>query len=218
MKYFLSIVAVATLAITTPASAQNDPKAKSVLDAVSKKVSSLKTMKANFTLKLTGGKGGTVTDTRKGAIALKGQKYHVTLDNQEIICDNTTVWSYNREAKEVQVSKYDPSAQTMSPAKLFTPSFFEKEYRYTHKGERKEAGKTTEVIELTPIDKSKQISKIEMLVDKNTHMIAGGNYWEKSGNKYTITISNLVENGNIPDSFFGWVAKEHPGVEVVDLR
>jgi hypothetical protein len=55
-------------------------------------------------------------------------------------------------------------------------------------------------------------------VDKATAMIAGGTYWEKNGNKYAITISNVVQNADIPDSKFSWNTKEHAGVEVVDLR
>jgi outer membrane lipoprotein-sorting protein len=106
----------------------------------------------------------------------------------------------------------------MSPAKLFTPSFFDKEYTYSYKGERKEQGKNCSIIELTPRDKSKQIAKIELIIDKAANMIAGGNYWEKNGNKYAITISSVVQNADIPDNQFAWNPKEHPGVEVVDLR
>lgn len=218
MKHLVTAGLALAMCIATPALAQNDPKAKGILDAVSKKVSSLKTMKASFTLKLTGGKGGNVTDSRTGSVALKGQKYHVALGNQEIMCDNATVWTYNKEAKEVQVAKYDPSQQTMSPAKLFTPSFFDKEYKYTYKGEHKENGKNCDVIELVPNDKSKQLAKIELMVDKSANMITGANYWEKNGNKYAITVSNVTQNADIPDSHFAWNAKEHPGVEVVDLR
>jgi len=218
MKFLFSLSILATVCLVQPVFAQNDPKAKSVLDAVSKKVSSLKTMKANFSLKLSGGKGGNVTDTRKGSIALKGQKYHVELGGTEIFCDNSTVWTYNKEAKEVQVAKYDPTSQAMSPAKLFTPNFFEKEYTYSYKGEKKEGGKNCDILELTPRDKSKQLSKIELIVDKSASMISGGNYWEKNGNKYAIAITNVVQNSDIPDAQFVWNAKEHPGVEVVDLR
>jgi outer membrane lipoprotein-sorting protein len=175
-------------------------------------------MKASFVLKLTGGKGSNVTDTRKGSLALKGQKYHIAIGNQEILCDNTTVWTYNKEAKEVQVTKYNPAEQSMSPAKLFTATFYDKEYKYSYKGQRKEQGKNCDIIELEPNDKSKQLAKIELLVDKASSMISGGNYWEKNGNKYAITISDVKENSDLPDSYFAWNAKEHPGVEVVDLR
>lgn len=218
MRSLLTLSFLVLLGWSNNTFAQNDPKAKSILDGVTKKVSALKSMKANFSLKLTGGKGGNVTDTRKGSIALKGQKYHVVLGNQEIMCDNKTVWTYNKETKEVQVANYNPGEQSMSPAKLFQPSFFDKEYTYAYKGERKEGGKNCDIIELTPRDKSKPIARIEMMIDKATSMIAGGNYWEKNGNKYAITISNIVQNAEIPDGMFSWNPKDHPGVEVVDLR
>ncbi|MBX2905373.1 MAG: outer membrane lipoprotein carrier protein LolA [Taibaiella sp.] len=218
MKFLFSLSLVFAACITQVVYAQNDPKAKAVLDGATKKISSLKTLKANFVLKLSGGKGNNVTDTRKGGIALKGQKYRMSLGATEVISDNVTVWTYNKEAKEVQVAKNDPSAQTMSPVKLLSPSFFEKEYTYSYKGERKEGGKNCDIVELTPHDKSKQLAKIELVVDKGTSMIVGGNYWEKNGNKYAVTISNIVQNADIPDAQFGWNPKEHPGVEVVDLR
>jgi len=218
MSKLLSVVAVALCLAAQPAVAQNDAKAKGVLDAVSKKVSSLKSFKANFALNLSGGKGGKINESKKGTIALKGQKYHVLLSNQEIISDNKTVWTFNKEAKEVQVSNYNPSEQTMSPAKMFTPNFYDKEYKYSYKGERKEQGKNCDIIELTPNDKSKQVSKIELIVDKSTSMIAGANYWEKTGNKYNITVSNFTPNAEMPDSYFTWNPKEHAGVETVDLR
>jgi outer membrane lipoprotein carrier protein len=196
------------------ASAQNDPKAKAVLDGVTKKMNSLKSLKANFALKVTGGK---VTDSKKGTIATKGQKYHVALNGQEIICDNKTIWTYNPDAKEVTVNNYNPTEQSVSPAKLLT-NFYDKEYKYKHTGERKDGGKKCDVIELTPNDNSKQITKIELLVDKATSMIAGGTIWSKNGNKTQYTISGIVPNPAIADNYFSWDAKAHPGVEVNDLR
>lgn len=216
MRKVLSLCALVLCYAIHPATAQNDAKAKSILEAVSKKMNSLKSLKANFTLSLTGGKGGKVTDTKKGSISLKGQKYHVFISGQEIISDAKTVWTYNKDAKEVQVTTYNPQEQAMSPAKLFT-NFYDKEYKYTYKGEAKEQGKACDVVELVPNDKTKQLSKIELLIDK-TSTVIGGNYWEKNGNKYKIAISNYTPNTNIPDTYFSWDPKQYPGVEVVDLR
>ncbi len=116
-------------------SAQNDPKAKEILLSVSKKVNGLKSLKADFSFSLVNA-AGKVTDTKKGSFTMKGQKYHVMLNGQEIICDGKTVWTYNKDAKEVQVSAYNPDEQTISPAKLFT-DFYDKEYKYSYKGEQK---------------------------------------------------------------------------------
>lgn len=200
-----------------PASAQNDPKAKAVLDAASKKVNNLKSLKANFAFYLSGGKGGKVTDSKKGTVSIKGQKYHVQLSGQEIISDGKTIWTYNKDAKEVQVSNFNPSEQSLSPAKLLT-NFYDKEYRYTYKGEKTEQGKKCAVIELLPNDQSKKAAKIELFVDKAASMIIAGNIWEKNGNKYQYTISNFQPNAAVPDAYFTWNSKEHAGVEVVDLR
>ena len=217
MRKILSICILAFCITAKPAIAQNDPKAKTVLESVTKKVNSLKSLKASFSINLTGGKGGNVNDTKKGTITLKGQKYHVTLTGQEIICDTKTIWTYTKDAKEVQISNYNPEEQTMSPAKLLT-NFYDKEYKYSYKGEKKENGNTYDLIELLPVDKSKKYTRIELMIDKSTSMIAGGNILEKNGNKVVYTVSNVTTNPNVPDTFFAWDPKEHPGIEVVDLR
>ncbi len=214
------VIVLSLLSICIPFTeimAQTDAKAKSVLDAVSKKVNSLKSLKADFTLSLSGGKSGSTKDTKKGTISLKGQKYHVVISGQEIICDNKTVWTYNKEAKEVNISNFNPDEQTISPAKLFT-NFYDKEYKYSYKGEKKEKGKTCDIIELLPIDASKKFTKIELLIDKASSTIIGGNINEKNGNKYSYSVSNFTSNPAIPDAFFQWNEKEHAGVEKVDLR
>ena len=217
MKKLTVVCVVALCFAIMPAMAQNDPKAKTVLEAVTKKVNSLKSLKASFAINLSGGKGGKVNDNKKGTITLKGQNYHVTLSGQEIICDNKTIWTYNKDAKEVQITNFNPDEQTMSPAKLLT-NFYDKEYKYTYKGEKKEKAKTFDIIELVPTDNAKKFSKINLMIDKSTSMIAGGDILEKNGNKVQYTVSNVVTNANVPDAEFGWDAKAHPGIEVVDLR
>ena len=217
MNKVLSVCALALFFSANTAVAQTDAKAKTVLEGVTKKVNSLKSLKANFALKLTGGKGGKVTDSKKGTIALKGPKYHVKLDGQEIICDNKTVWTYNVDAKEVTISTFNPKEQSISPAKLLT-NFYDKEYKYKYAGERKESGKNCDVVELTPTDAGKQVSKIELMVDKATSMIVGGNIWSKNGNKTQYIISNVQPNVTVPDTYFVWDVKAHPGVENNDLR
>lgn len=198
-----------------PAVAQTDIKAKAILEAVSKKVNSLKSLKSDFALHLKGS-NGKVNDTKKGTIYMKGPKYRVSLGGQEIICDNKTVWTYIKEANEVQVSNYNPDEQTISPAKLFT-NFYDKEYKYKYGGTRKVNGKDADIIELTPIGAGKQFSKIELAIDK-TNVIAGGRVWEKGGNEFQYDVNNFKANAPLDDALFTFDKKKYPGVEVVDLR
>lgn len=215
MRNFLTAGIIALSITATPALAQNDAKAKTILENVSKKVNSLKSVKANFALHLAGA-NGKVKETKKGSFMMKGSKYKVTLAGQEIICDNKTVWTYMKETNEVQVSAYNPNEQTISPAKLFT-NFYDKEYSYKYVGPKKVSGKDCDVVELIPTSKSKQFSKVQLAVDK-TNTIVGGNIWEKNGNEYQYDVSGFTPNANISDAMFTFDKSKYPGVEVVDLR
>lgn len=217
MKKLLSVCTLALVYAAQTASAQTDAKAKLILDGVTRKMNSMKSLKASFSLKLTGGKGGKVTDSKSGTIAIKGQKYHVLLSGNEIICDNKTIWNYNPDAKEVTITAFNPSEQSISPAKLLT-NFYDKEYKYKYAGEKKSGSKNCDVIELTPTDNSKQVSRVELLVDKSNSMIAGGTIWSKNGNKTEYSISNVAANAAVPDTYFTWDANAHKGVETNDLR
>lgn len=215
MKKLFIISALAMCSIAKPVTAQTDAKAKAILEAVSKKINGLKSLKANFALHLMSANGKT-SQTKKGSFYLKGQKYRVSLGDQEIICDNKTVWTYVKTANEVQVSNYNPNEQTISPAKLFT-SFYDKEYKYHYTGTKKFNGKSVEMIELTPTNSSKQFSKVELAVDKS-NTIVGGNVYEKNGNQYRYEVSGFTPNAPVSDAEFTFDAKKYPGVEVVDLR
>lgn len=213
MKKIISACVVALSLIAGTANAQTDAKAKAVLDAASKKAGTLKSLKANFTLRLSGGR---TKETTKGSFLMKGQKYHVTLAKQELISDGRTVWTYMKDANEVQVSSFNPNEQSISPTKLFT-NFYDKEFKYRYAGTRKIGGKDCDIIELTPIKKGTQFNKVELAIDKQS-TIAGGNMYEKNGNMYQYEVSNYTPNAAVTDAQFVFDAKAHPGVEVVDLR
>lgn len=179
-------------------------------------MAALKSAKAKFTLHLAGANGKT-NGQKKGTILLKGQKYKITLDDQEIICDAKSVWTYSKANNEVQVSTYSPEEQAISPAKLFT-NFYDKEYRYRYLTEKKVNGKACNIVELTPTDKSKQFAKVELAVEKSSQTISGGTIYEKNGNQFQYVVAGFTADPPVADAQFVWDAKSHPGVEVVDLR
>ena len=211
------------LALSTSLQAQNkqmgqsDPNAKKILDAVSAKFKTYKGVQANFTFTTEDAKGK-VQGTKKGTLLMKGTKYRVTLiGGQDIFCDGTNIWTYDKSANEVTLSKFDPSQNTITPQKLFT-NFYDKDFLYKLNGEKKQAGKTLQEIELTPFDKSKPFFKVYVLVDKATQAIYSTKVMEKSGNRYTYTVSSLNGNANLQDAQFVFDKKKYPGVEVIDLR
>jgi outer membrane lipoprotein carrier protein len=169
MKYF--IVSIFLFMLAVPSFAQQDAKAKAILDAASANIKSLKTLKANFSITIMGAKGAK-PQTKKGSVSMKGDKYYVSLTGQEIYCDAKNIWTYMKENNEVQISSFDPNETSFSPSKLFT-NFYDKEYSYKYGGEKLDNGKKVDVIVLTPTSKAKQYSKIELLIDKAKTVVAG---------------------------------------------
>jgi hypothetical protein len=214
MKNLLSVIWL--LFVTLTSHAQGDAKAKTVLDAVSAKVKSLKSLKANFSITITGAKGAK-PQSKKGMVSMKGNKYYVSLSGQEIYCDTKTIWTYMKESNEVQISTFDPNENSFTPSKLFT-NFYDKEYSYKYAGEQTVAGKKVDVIVLTPTNKTKQYTKVELMVDKATSVVAGGKMYEKNGNVYSYSVSNYKPNPPLADNVFVFNEKKYPKVEVVDLR
>ena len=193
-----------------------DPDAKKILDAVSAKFKSYKAVQASFTYKVENADGKAIS-TKKGSVFMKGTKYRVSFVGQEIFCDGNTVWTYDKAANEVTITKLDASTTTLTPQKLFT-NFYDKDFLYKLNGEKKMGGKTVQEIEMTPNDKTRPFHKVYLMIDKSSKTIYSTKVLEKAGNRYSYTVNSLNGTSNIADTKFVFNKKDYPGVEEVDLR
>ena len=200
----------------TKGNGKSDPEAKKVLDAVSAKFKTFKSVKATFTLKIENA-AGKVQGTKTGTVLMKGLKYRVSITGQDIFCDGSTIWTYDMAAKEVQVATLDNSSGSITPQKLFT-NFYDKDFLFLLNEDVKRNGKTFQVVELTPLDKTKPFFKVVLEVDKATKVIMSTRVFEKNGNRYLYAINNMATSSAIPDDSFVFNTKKYPGVEVIDLR
>lgn len=194
----------------------NDPAAKKILDGVSKKFKSYKSVQSNFTLQIEDAHGK-VQGTKKGTVFMKGQKYRVNITGQEIYSDGKNVWTYDKGANEVTITQLDATGSGITPQKLFT-SFYDKDFLYKLNGEKKVAGKVMQEIEMTPVDKTKAFHKVYLLVDKKTQTVYSTRVLEKNGNKYSYTVNSLNGKAAIADEQFTFKKSKYPDVEEVDLR
>lgn len=195
---------------------KSDPAAKVILDNVSAKFKTYKTVTATFTLTITNG-SDQVQGSKKGVVYMKGSRYKVDVSDQEMYSDGDNIWTFDKSANEVQLTKFDPNSNTITPQKMFT-NFYDKDFLYKLNGETRKGGKTIEEIELTPVDKTKTFFKVLVEVDKNSKNILSTKVFDKNGNRYAYTVTSMKVNSNLPDALFVFNAKTHPGVEVVDLR
>lgn len=218
MKIFttLLVLLIGIATAKTYAQATNDPAAKKILDDVSAKFKTFKTVKSTFTFKTESAAGKTLS-SKTGTVMIKGSKYKVTIVGQEIFCDGINVWTYDKSSNEVVITKFDNNGSSLTPQKMFT-NFYDKDFLYKLNGEKKVGAKTIQEIELTPTDKSKTYHKVYLSVDKTAKTITNTKVLEKDGKKYSIIVNSFTPNTTIDDKQFVFDQKKYPGVEVIDNR
>ena len=216
MKKLFTILSFSLAMLAVQAQTSNDPKAKKILDGVSTKFKTYKAPQAVFTYKVENAQGKALS-TKKGTVTMKGNKYKVTMDGMEIYSDGKTIWNYDKSANEVTINNVDASGNAMTPQKLLT-NFYDKDFLYKYNGEKKDGSKTVQEIELTPTDKTRPFHKVYLLVDKSASSISTARFLEKSGSRYSYTISSLKPSATVTDKDFTFDKSKHPNVEVVDLR
>ncbi len=199
---------------STKGMGKSDAEAKKVLDAVSAKFKGYKSVQAKFSLKIENAAGKTLGN-KSGSVFMKNTKYRINVTGQDIYSDGSNIWTYEKSSNEVTINKIDPSANSITPQKLFT-NFYDKDFLYRLNGSVKLNGKDMQQIELTPFDKTKPFFKVLLYIDKGT--IMSTQVFEKTGNRYTYAVSNMKTDAVLPDATFVFDAKKYPGVEVVDLR
>ena len=195
--------------------AQYDPKALETLDAMSKKYKALTTFEASLTTNMTNETDG-VKEEFKGKITVKGDKFRLALDDQEIINNGTTVWTYLPSAKEVNIDNFDKNSDEINPSKIY--EIYKKGFKYLYVEDKTEGGQLCEVIDLVPEKKDAQYFKIRMNIVKKDKSIQSWTMFDKSGNRYKYTITKFTPNVAADDNYFTFDTKKYPGVEVIDLR
>lgn len=219
MKKFLPILFVlAAYAVNGQNSyiGKSDPEAAAILKKVSAKYKTYKTLSTNFDLQVENGSGQNLA-SRKGTVDIKGKKFFIMMDDEASFSDGSNIYNYDKSAGEVQITRVNPKDNTLTPQKLFT-DFYEKDFLYKLNDEVKQGGKTIQLIELTPVDKTQPYFKVVLEIDKASSQITGAKVFEKNGNKYIYSITSTKANAAIPDSRFVFKQSDYPGAEIIDLR
>jgi outer membrane lipoprotein-sorting protein len=220
MKYLfttLAVVSFSSLVLAQAPAVKSDPDAKKLLDQVSAQFKTYRTVKAAFTLTIENA-DGKVDGKKTGIVSMKGTKYRISLSGQEIFCDGSTTWSYDKSSNEVKIDKVDPTAHAITPQTLLT-NFYDKDFLYKLNGTVPVNGKNAQEIELTPFDKTKPFFKVLVYVSKVTKNIVSTKVFQKNGTHFTYTLNTFTPNSpTVKDEDFVFDKAKYPDVDVVDLR
>lgn len=198
------------LLLTIGMMAQNDKKAQTILNDLSATTKSYKSIRIEFTYKMEN-TAKKINESYKGVLISKGDKYKLTFSGQEVICDSKTVWTYLKDANEVQINSVNTDDDSFTPTKLL--SSYNKDYR------PKLIKETSQIqtIELVPI-KKKNFTKVRATIDRTKKMINTISIYDKNGSIYSYIVNKMDVNQPFTDSMFTFKAASHPGVDEIDMR
>lgn len=191
-----------------------DKKAREILDQVSAKAKLNKSMKFDFTYNMVDPKHK-INETLKGSIIMQGQKFNLSFMGRSILCDGITVWAYDANAEEVQISNVDPKNDALNPGKLLTS--YDKTYKSKLIKTETVNGKVVYIIDLTP-STAKAFYKIRLTIDKAEMRVTNGIVYNKDNVTYTYSVSKFTANVATTDDLFKFNLKKYPDAEVIDLR
>jgi len=206
------LLIIATLAILSVSGfAQNDKKATTILDEVSAKTKLYKTIKIEFTYAMDNAKEK-IHDKFKGTLLSKGDKYKLTAAGQDVISDGKTMWTYLKDANEVQINNAGEDDDSFTPTKLL--SGYSKDYKSKFIEEKG----NDQIIELYPLKKGKTFTKVQLTIDKSKKQISKFIIYDRSGSTFSYIVDKFATDQAIADNVFTFNKADHPGVEINDMR
>jgi len=207
---FLFILSIAVL---THAVAQKDPAAKVVLDAMSAKYQQIPAFRAEFSYSMEDD-GDEIDEGFKGTILVRGQKYKLIMDEQEVTFDGNNIYTFLKEENEMTISGYDPEEEEISLSNIF--NIYKTGYKYLYK-ESKNNG-TIDVVDLVPEDREKEYFKIRMEITKANNALKSFKVFDKSGSRYLYKVLSFKEDATITEKEFAFDQTKYSNTEVIDFR
>lgn len=216
-KSILALVTIFSLSVTGYSQNENpkDPKAKVILDKVSKTNKAYSTIQMDFSFRLVN-KENAIDETQKGQVWLKGEKFKLILPGIERYSDGKTMWTYLEDDDECQISNAQTKddEESISPSKLL--SMYESGFNYVYGSEVTVNGNRTDMIKLFPEGGGKPYHTVKLYVNQSTSQIARIEVFGKDGNTFTYDLTSIKNNVPMNDSMFTFDTSS--AGDIVDLR
>ncbi len=201
------------MAFSTIAFAQNDPKAKEILDKMSAKYKEIPAFSATFTQTLEN-RMEDINDSFTGEITVMGDMFKADVAGQLIVNNSNTVWTFLKDANEVTINNYDPESGEMNPSKIYDA--YKEGYKYLYMAG--EGGAEFHVIDLVPTNKDENFFKIRLRIDKKTNLLKKWSVFDRAGNIFNYSVADFKVINDITAEDFNFDPSKYPNIEVLDFR
>ncbi len=195
-----------------------DPKAKAILDDLSKTTKAYKTITADYSFIILS-KDKKQVEKQAHKVQVKGNKFKLDIPGNTIVCDGTTLWNYNKDAKEVTIKTFEATNEDqLNPSKIFT--MYESGYKFKYDKEEKVGAASCQVIDLYPSVKpeKKKFHTVKLYIDKVKKQVVKLTMLMKDGGENIYEIKTMKPNLEIADNAFVFDTKGLKPDQISDER
>lgn len=195
-----------------------DPKAKGILDELSKTTKAYKTITADYAFIILN-KEKKQVEKQAHKVQVKGNKFKLDIPGNTIVCDGTTLWNYNKDAKEVTIKTFESGNEDqLNPSKIFT--IYESGYKFKYNKEEKVGTAMCHVIDLYPSVKpeKKKFHTVQIYIDKVKKQVVKMVMQMKDGGQNVYEIKTFKPNAEIADPVFVFDTKGLKPDQISDER
>jgi len=197
----------------SPLHAQNE-SAQNIIEKISKKYETIidATLEFSQTIRL-----GIMKREQsfEGTLTMKREKkYRIELEQQTIVTNGITVWSYSKPNQQVLIDSVKDDPKNFTPEKILLHA--PENYYSTLLKKEQLDGKQMNVVKLTPKDDRSFISTMKLWIDATDSLIKKAEITDVNENFTQYIVKKISLNKNINDSTFTFSIPEN--IEVIDLR
>jgi len=145
----------------------------------------------------------------------QGIKYRFESDDQTVVTDGKSVWTYNAISKQLIIDKVRENSGALLPRDLL--------YKYPKNsyaallGEETLNNRSCYLVKLTPKENFPgYLKEIRLWVDKSESLVSRMETTDLNGNNTIFDITSVNSKTELPDTLFSFQPQD--GVDVVDMR
>ena len=189
-----------TLTTTFSLQAQNTEAAKKLLDEVSEKIASFKTMTFDFDYVLENRQENIKQET-KGSVTVSGDRYKLLFLGAEQLYDGEKTYTIVPENEEITIETKDEAEDVgINPSKLLY--FYKEGYAFQWDIKQNVMGRNIQFIKLIPMDENKDINYLLLGIDTIKKTIYRLIEIGSNQTRTTLTISNFIPDVKLAANFF----------------
>lgn len=193
----------------------SDDKANEIIKEVKKKYDDIKTFNAEFTQTFHWILADNVHQ-QQGKIWLKGkEKFKIETEDQIIVSNGKTIWTYSRFNNQVIIDNIDKSGQEIRlPKDIFFK--YSEQYEPTYFQSETIFDQECHVVELNAKTEDIFIKYMKIWISKKILIPIKILQVDLNKNENTYALKNIQLNKSMPDDFFVYEIPD--SVEIIDMR